>query len=87
MSKEMELIAEIEVRRFFDIFLNEVFPQQLEAVVTAHNRDVTAHAPQIKAAIKAESSRIKLWVYGLIFAAGAGGGVGVAKAFGFLVGS
>lgn len=80
MSKtEMETTAELVVLRFFTHYLNEVFPEQLEQMITAHNNDVNAHTRQIKDAVKAESTRLKLWAYGLIFAGGVGGGVGVSR--------
>ena len=59
--KKMELVAELAVRRFFDHYLDEVFPEQLVRVVAAHNQDVDAHSKQIRKAVKAESSRIKCW--------------------------
>ena len=71
--------AELVVRRFFQHYMDEVWPEQLETVITAHNKDVTAHAPQIKAAVTAESSHIKLWLVGLVFTVGAGSGVGVTR--------
>jgi len=77
--KKVELIAEVTVQRFFTHYLEEVFPEQLEKAITAHNKDVTAHAEQIKGAVKAESSRIRLWLFGLIFTGGIGGGVGIAR--------
>lgn len=85
--KKVELVAEITVRRYFDHYLEEVWPDQLAAAITAHNQDVTAHTEQIKGAVKAESSRLKLWVYGLIFAGGIGGGVGIARAIAAIVGN
>ncbi len=80
----VELIAEVTVRRFFTHYLEEVFPEQLTAAITAHNRDLTAHAQQIQEAIIAESSQTKLWLIGLIFAGGLGGGVGLVRILGFL---
>ncbi len=84
--QEMELIAEVTVRRFFTHYLEEVFPEQLAAAVTAHNRDITAHAHQIRVAVRAESVRTRLWLVSLIFAGGIGGGVGIAKAVVFFTG-
>ena len=81
----VEMIAELTVQRFFDHYLENVFPKQLEAAITAHNKDVTAHAHQIKEAVKMESMRIRLWLIGLIFAGGVGSGVGIAKAVASLV--
>lgn len=76
---EMETTAELVVRRFFDHYLDEVFPEQLAQMITAHNNDVNAHTRQIRDAVHAESTRLKLWVYGLIFASGVGGGAGLVK--------
>ena len=84
--KKVELVAEVTVRRFFDHYLDEIFPEQLKRTIVAHNQDVTAHSEQIKIAVKAESSRLKLWVLGLIFAGGIGGGVGIARAAAFFLG-
>ena len=78
--KKMELVAEVTVQRFFNHYLEEVFPEQLERAITAHNQDVTAHVQQIREAVKTESTRVKLWLVGVIFAGGVGGGVGLAKA-------
>lgn len=85
--KKVELLAEVTVRRFFTHYLEEVFPKQLAATITAHNKDVTAHTQQIQGAVRAESSRVKLWLISLIFVGGVGGGVGVAKAVAFFVGN
>ncbi len=79
--KKVELVAEVTVRRFFDHYLNEVFPQQLEIAITAHNKDVTAHVEQIQIAVRAESSRIKLWLCSLLVTGGGGVGFGIAKFF------
>jgi hypothetical protein len=86
-SKKVELIAEVTVQRFFTHYLEEVFPEQLAAMISAHNKDVTAHAQQIQIAVRAESSRVKLWLISLIFAGGIGGGVGIAKAVTFFAGN
>ncbi len=83
-GRKMELVAEVTVQRFFTHYLEEVFPQQLQAAITAHNRDVTAHKQQIQDVVRAESSRVKLWILSLIFAGGIGGGVGLARVLGFL---
>ncbi len=82
---KMKLIAEVTVRRFFAHYLEEVLPEQLEVIITAHNKDVTAHAVQIKDAVKAESSRVRLWLYGIVLTGGVGGGVGIAKIVSLLV--
>ena len=85
-EKRVEMIAEITVRRYFDHYLEEVWPEQLTTAITAHNKDITAHVQQIQIAIKAESSHRKLWLIGLVLAVGAGGGVGVAKVVAAIIG-
>lgn len=85
--KEVEMVAKLAAQQFFSHYLEEVFPAQLTAAVTAHNRDVTAHAPQIKGAIDMATARLKLWVLGLVFGGGIGLGVGASRAIAALSGS
>ena len=73
---KMKMVARLEIREYFDHFLIEVLPE----VIIAHNKDVTAHSTQIRIAVRAESARVKLWLYGLIFAGGLGGGIGLQRA-------
>ncbi len=84
--EEVELVAEVIVQRFFAHYLDEVFPEQLSRLIGAHNSDVAAHAKQITGAVKAESSRVRLWIVGLIFTGGVGGGVGLARMVSVLTG-
>lgn len=79
--KKMGLIAEVTVHRYFDHYLEVIFPKQLTTAITAHNKDVTAHTQQIRKAVRAESARIKLWLMGLIFTGGFGGGLVLARFF------
>ena len=83
--KKVEMIAEIKVRRFFDHYLNVIFPKQLTAMITAHNLDVTAHSQQIKEAVRTESLRTRLLMLGMIFIGGLGGGLGISKVIGLFV--
>ena len=80
VEQQMERIARLEVQAGFAHYLTEIFPEQLERIIAAHNCDVTAHVEQIQNAVKTESARMKLWLYGLIFAGGIGGGVGLHRA-------
>lgn len=77
--EKMKMIAQLEVRESFDHYLTEIFPEQLERIIAAHNKDVTAHSTQIRIAVRAESARVKLWLYGLIFVGGIGGGIGLRQ--------
>lgn len=88
MSDEpnVKIVAELVVRRYFEHYQLEVFPDQLAQIITAHNSDVAAHQQQIGDAIKAESSRFKLWLIGLIFTVGLGGGIGLSRLIGRIAG-
>lgn len=41
--QQIKEIAELEVRRYFDHYLNEVFPRQLKTAIEAHDSDDRAH--------------------------------------------
>jgi hypothetical protein len=47
-------IAEVQVNRYFDHYLSEVFPQQIERIMNAHNQDAEAHEPRIAPLVKAK---------------------------------
>ena len=68
--------ADRSVRRYFDHYLSEVFPDQLERAITSHNQDVSAHHEQIKNAVGVTALKIKLWVLCLTFVVGIGSGAG-----------
>lgn len=42
-AREAKQIAELEVRRYFDHYLTRIFPQQVAAVVEAHNLSPKSH--------------------------------------------
>jgi len=77
--REMEAVAELTVQRFFNHYLTEVWPEQLAMSITAHNSDVSAHAPQIKSAVSAATDKLKVWTLGLVFSGGVAGGATLAK--------
>lgn len=83
---KMKMIAQLEVRESFDHYLTEIFPEQLERIIAAHNCDVAAHSTQIRIAVRDESTRVKLWLYGFVFVGGIGGGVGLHRAIAVLLG-
>ncbi len=85
-ESDMKLVAELVVRQFFAHYQDNVFPDQLIQIIAAHNSDVAAHRQQIGDAVKAESSRFKLWVVGLILTGGAGIGVGIVELIGLFAG-
>ncbi len=77
--EKTRLIAKVEIQDYFNHYLEEVFPEQLERSIVAHNLDTTAHKVQIREAIKMESLRLKLWLMSLVFAGGFGGGIGLRE--------
>ena len=73
------------VRRYFDHYLHNTFPEQLDRAIGAHNIDVGAHKEQITAAVKVQTLKLQLWVGAIIFMSGLlGGGVGVTKLLPFI---
>lgn len=46
--QQVSQMAELEVRRYFDHYLTNVFPKQVEAVVKAHDDANDAHGGRIK---------------------------------------
>jgi len=78
-EEQVERVSELVVRRVFTHFMDDVLPEVLERVVGSHDRDGRAHSLQIKTAISTETTRMKLWLIGLMFIGGLGGGVGIAR--------
>jgi len=72
------------IQQYFDHYLEAVFPDQLTRAITAHNQDVEAHKKQIQGAVRTESLRLRIWVFGLVFAFGLGSGVGVGRLIAFV---
>jgi len=62
--------AELQVRRYFDHYLQEVFPHQM----AAHNADDGAHGSVAK-----KLTKLKWLLIGLALAGGAGSGAAFAK--------
>lgn len=71
--------AELVVRRYFDHFLNEVFPTQLAAAITSHDKDSDAHSGVVK-----KVDRFQYLLTGFAAAGGFGGGVAATKLLGLL---
>lgn len=72
--EQVKQIAELEVRRYFDHYQNEVFPEQLKTIINTHDSDDAAHG--------AVEKRIDRAVWVMIGVAMASGGMGalVSKA-------
>lgn len=68
--KEVKELAELEVRRYFDHYLERVFPQQVKAFIKEHNLDPKAHG-----GVERRFSKLT-WV--MLGAAAVGGG-GITK--------
>lgn len=65
--KEVKEIAELEVRRYFDHYLEKVWPVQMKAAIIEHNTDPKAHG-----GVERRFSKIT-WM--LLGAAAVGGGL------------
>lgn len=71
-------IVELGVRQYFDAYLNDVFPKQIEAMVQSHNASADAHG-----GIRGKFSKFKWLVLGFAAGSGAVAGVGVDRLLGF----
>ncbi len=78
-QEQVEQIAELEVRRYFDRYLTEVFPKQIAAVVKAHDQAADAHG-----GIRGKFSKFKWILVGLAIGGGMGAGLGLKELIQFL---
>ena len=69
-------IAELEVRKYFDHYLEDTLPTQLKVIISAHNTDDKAHG-----GVEKKISRFLWVVMGIGIASGASG-VLASKALG-----
>lgn len=83
--REIEAIAELQTRRYFDHYLSVVWPEQQKALrehthlmVEQHDDSDTAHG-----AVEAKMNRA-IWMVAGAAMAGSGGAVGLAKLLGSL---
>lgn len=65
--KKVEMMVELGVRRYFDHYLEDIFPKQIAAVMEAHDKAADAHG-----GITGQFMKFR-W---LIVGAAAGGGLG-----------
>lgn len=70
---KMELVAEVVVGRYFDHYLEQVFPKQIEQIMSAHNDSTSAHGGVLE-----QFKKLKWSLMG-VAAAGGIGGVGLTK--------
>lgn len=68
-EREVDRIAEVRVRRYFDNYLLNVFPVQVSALIDAHNQNPEAHG-----GVEKKVSRMMWMAIGAGFAIGAAGG-------------
>lgn len=76
---EARAIAELEVRRYFDNYLNRVFPEQIKAAIQGHDESVLAHG-----AVSRRLSQYKFLMIGVAFGAGLIAGGGFERVLGFI---
>lgn len=78
-KSEVETIAELQVRRYFDQYLTEVFPKQVATLIRAHDTSVFAHG-----GVARRFSRAKYLLMGFCAAGGLGAGAGLRELLSFL---
>jgi hypothetical protein len=76
---ELREIAELEVRRYFDHYLREVFPKQVKELISHHDRNVFAHGGIVR-----KFAQAKYLVVGFACAGGFIGGAGLERLIGLL---
>ena len=67
-KKQVQQIAELEVRRYFDTYLRDIYPMQTKQILELHDKDENAHAGMPR--------RFNRLVWMLLGVATAGGGIG-----------
>lgn len=70
---KMEMVAELVVSRYFDHYLEQVFPRQIQQIMDAHNDSTSAHGGVLE-----QFKKLKWSLMG-VAAAGGIGGVGLTK--------
>lgn len=73
-KQEVQMIAELEVRQYFDHYLTEIFPKQLAVTLEAHDQNCGAHG-----SITKRFERFKWMLIGLAAGGGISGGYGLSK--------
>ena len=71
--QQMKQIAELEVRRYFDYYQDEIFPKQLVTIINSHDGDDKAHG-----GVEIKMNRAVWVLIGVSFTSG-GAGAFVAK--------
>lgn len=81
--EEVLTIAKLAVNEYFDHYLADVFPAQMDRMFMAHDLDVNAHRGQFQIARETDPTRRKLdrvlWLVLGATAAGAAAGTGLGK--------
>lgn len=77
---EVKELAELEVRRYFDNYLENVFPKQVSQIVQLHNLNPKAHGGVERKVSKA------IWLITGASALGGGAAAGVAKLLALMTG-
>lgn len=72
-------IAELEIRRYFDKYLNEVFPKQIADIMVAHDKAADAHG-----GIRGKFSKLRWTLVGFAAGGGIAGGAGLHHLFSIL---
>lgn len=68
MTDQMEQIAELRVRKYFDYHMKEILPKILKSTISAHNTDPAAHE-----SVARRVNRMTWMLMGALLVGGAGG--------------
>lgn len=55
-------LVDLQINRYFDHYLTDVFPAQLDRMFAAHNTDTEAHGTHFKV-LSATAARVNRWTW------------------------
>ena len=62
-ERQVTTISRLQVHEYFDHYLTDVFPQQMDAIIDGHNQDAEAHEPRLGPLVKTQQQFNRLrWV-------------------------
>lgn len=73
-QEHVEQISELQIRRYFDNYLENVFPKQISAIMESHDKAADAHG-----GIRGKFAKFRWTLIGFATGAGLLGGAGLSK--------
>jgi len=73
-ERHIRVLSEITTRQYFDVYLRDVFPQQIEQAITAHDQSRDSHNQ-----IAAKFDRLVWLMIGVSGACGTGVGLALQR--------